>query len=176
METEQWISHYNQSVNITNHTTNSQGNVIEISGTYTFNPETERMDKVAEDTVMYVFDEYKRLAYITDNSSTTFFNYLSKDSNYLLESYTIDGAGNKYNVCKYYYSNGKYSFPYTEVKDIDASTEWNIDGRTITANGTTTLFNMNGMKVATENGILQVPESGIYIMDINGKRTKISIR
>ena len=176
METEQWISHYNQSVNITNHTTNSQGNVIEISGTYTFNPETERMDKVAEDTVMYVFDEYKRLAYITDNSSTTFFNYLSKDSNYLLESFTVDAAGNKYDVCKYYYSNGKYSFPYTEVKDIDASTEWNIDGRTITANGTITLFNMNGMKVATENGILQVPESGIYIMDINGKRTKISIR
>ena len=63
-----------------------------------------------------------------------------------------------------------------EVKDIETDTEWSNDGLTITANGTITLYNMNGMKVATENDILQAPAAGIYIMDINGKRTKINIR
>ena len=61
-------------------------------------------------------------------------------------------------------------------KDIDADTEWSIDGLTITANGTITLYNLNGVKVAAENDILQAPAAGIYIMDINGKRTKINIR
>jgi hypothetical protein len=173
---EQWINHFNNLTTKTSHSKDSQGNITEISRTYRFNQKTERMEVVSETITKYVFDEYKRLAYITDNSSTTFFNYLSKDSNYLLESYTVDGAGNKYNVCKYYYSNGEYSFPYTEVKDIDADTEWSIDGLTITANGTITLYNLNGVKVATENDILQAPEAGIYIMDINGKRTKINIR
>ena len=175
-EMEQWINHFNNLTTKTSHSKDSQGNITEISRTYRFNQKTERMEVVSETITKYVFDEYKRLAYITDNSSTTFFNYLSKDSNYLLESYTVDGAGNKYNVCKYYYSNGEYSFPYTEVKDIDADTEWSIDGLTITANGTITLYNLNGVKVATENDILQAPEAGIYIMDINGKRTKINIR
>lgn len=175
-EMEQWITPFNKLTTKTSHSKDSQGNITEISRKYRFSNETERMEVVSETITKYVFDEYKRLAYITDDSSTTFFEYLSKDSNYLLESYTVDGAGNKYNVCKYYYSNGEYSFPYTEVKDIEADTEWSIDGLTITANGTITLFNMNGMKVATENDILQAPEAGIYIMDINGKRTKINIR
>ncbi len=175
-EMEQWINHFNNLTTKTSHSKDSQGNITEISRKYRFSNETERMEVVSETITKYVFDEYKRLAYITDNSSTTFFNYLSKDSNYLLESYTVDGAGNKYNVCKYYYSNGEYSFPYTEVKDIDADTEWSIDGLTITANGTITLYNLNGVKVATENDILQAPAAGIYIMDINGKRTKINIR
>jgi hypothetical protein len=127
---------------------------------------------------IFSFDALNRLSTIENSDFTVHYVYLNDDCNYLKESYSIDKAtGNKYDICKYYYSAGKYIPPYTDIEEVKTSGKsWSINGTSVIADGDIVLYTVNGQIVARGNGAVVAPHNGIYIVEANGTRTKILIR
>lgn len=172
------IAHGDESITVFNHYVNDKGQIVNEEKTYTFDAKTERMKETGSRiSSTYSFDAQNRLSTVEYNSYTIHYVYRNAECNYLLESYWIDKAsGAKYNVCKYYYSDGKYIYPYTDIEEVAAEEGWNLNGCTITADGEINLYNLNGQIVARGNGTAVAPQSGLYIVDIDGKRAKVLIR
>lgn len=172
------IAHGDESITVFNHYVNDKGQIVNEEKTYTFDAKTERMKETGSRiSSTYSFDAQNRLSTVEYNSYTIHYVYRNEECNYLLESYWIDKAsGAKYNVCKYYYSDGKYIYPYTDIEEVAAEEGWNLNGCTITADGEINLYNLNGQVVARGNGVAVAPQSGLYIVDIDGKRAKVLIR
>ena len=160
---------------IYSHYTNGKGQIVDEMKTYTFNPDTERMElKNTTNGSIYSFDELNRLSSIENSAFTTHYIYRNDECNYLLESYMTDNAtGDKYNVCKYYYNDAQYTFPYTDIEEVKASKAWTVSGTTVMADGQIVLYNMNGQVAAQGWGIATAPQSGLYIVSFDGTRTKV---
>ncbi len=167
-----------ESITVFNHYVNDKRQIVNEEKTYTFDAKTERMKETGSRiSSTYSFDAQNRLSTVEYNGYTIHYVYRNEECNYLLESYWIDKAsGAKYNVCKYYYSDGKYIYPYTDIEEVAAEEGWNLNGCTITADGEINLYNLNGQVVARGNGVAVAPQSGLYIVDIDGKRAKVLIR
>ena len=172
------IAHEDESITVFNHYVNDKGQIVNEEKTYTFDAKTERMKETGSRiSSTYSFDAQNRLSTVEYNSYTIHYVYRNEECNYLLESYWIDKAsGAKYKVCKYYYSDGKYIYPYTDIEEVAAEEGWNLNGCTITADGEINLYNLNGQVVARGNGVAVAPQSGLYIVDVDGKRAKVLIR
>lgn len=179
IETGGWRFVYGyESTTVFNHYVNDKGQIVNEEKTYTFDAKTERMKETGSRiSSTYSFDAQNRLSTVEYDDYTVHYIYRNDECNYLLESYWIDKAsGAKYNVCKYYYSDGKYIYPYTDIEEVAAEEGWNLNGCTITADGEINLYNLNGQIVARGNGVAVAPQSGLYIVDIDGKRAKVLIR
>ena len=179
METGEWITIDGaKSIVRTNYYTNEKGQIVNNYVTYVFDENSERMIALPDlNQTIYSFDAQNRLSTVEYNSYTIHYVYRNEECNYLLESYWIDKAsGAKYNVCKYYYSDGKYIYPYTDIEEVAAEEGWNLNGRTITADSEINLYNLNGQIVARGNGTAVAPQSGLYIVEVGGKRAKVLIR
>ena len=157
------------------HYANERGQIVDEMTTYTFNPNTERMElKDTRISSIYSFDELNRLSSIKNNAFTTHYIYRNNECNYLLESYMTDNAtGDKYNVCKYYYNDGKYTFPYTDIEEVKAGKAWTVNGTSVMADGQIVLYNMNGQIAAQGWGTVTAPQSGLYIVSFDGTRAKV---
>lgn len=179
IETGGWRFVYGyESTTVFNHYVNDKGQIVNEEKTYTFDAKTERMKETGSRiSSTYSFDAQNRLSTVEYNSYTIHYVYRNAECNYLLESYWIDKAsGAKYNVCKYYYSDGKYIYPYTDIEEVAAEEGWNLNGRTITADSEINLYNLNGQIVARGNGTAVAPQSGLYIVEVGRKRAKVLIR
>lgn len=172
------IAHGDESITVFNHYVNEQGQIVNEEKTYTFDAKTERMKETdSRISSTYSFDALNRLSTIEYDEYTVHYIYRNEECNYLLESYWIDKAsGAKYNVCRYYYSDGKYIYPYTDIEEVAAEDGWELNGYTITADGEINLYNLNGQTVAHGKGVAVAPQSGLYIVDVDGKRAKVLIR
>lgn len=157
------------------HYTNEKGQIVDEEKTYTFNPETERMELQRTSIICtYSFDEFGRLSSVENSAFTTHYIYRNDECNYLLESYMTDNAtGGKYNVCKYYYNDGKYTFPNTDIEEVETAKAWIANGTSIMADGQIVLYNMNGQVAAQGRGCVTAPQSGLYIVSVDGTRAKV---
>lgn len=175
-ENKQWFQSHDV-VETEHHYTNDNGQIVNEKAYYLFNVETERMEADYLERTIYSFDDMERLAKIENPEFTTNYVYRDNTSNYLLESYNVSNeSGVKYNVCSYYYSDGKYIYPYTEVEKIENKAEWSLEGTTITASGQIVVYNIGGAKVADGFGTVTVPAPGLYIMEVNGRTTKLLVK
>ena len=179
MEQERWMSHSGSYV-IRTHYTNEKGEIVNEGKIYDFDSESERMKETGyQPHNIYSFDAFGRVSAIRYNAYTLHYVYLNDECNYLLESYTTDNAdpsGHKYDVCKYYYSNGKYISPETEIDTIESEGAWHLDGNTVVAEGPISLYNLNGQLVARGHGTVTVEQNGLYIMEVNGQQMKLWMR
>lgn len=169
----------NDVATVISHYTNEKGQIINETITYLFDTKSERMVALPDlNQTIFSFDALNRLSTIENSDFTVHYVYLNDDCNYLKESYSIDKAtGNKYDICKYYYSAGKYIPPYTDIEEVKtAGKAWSINGTSVIADGDIVLYTVNGQIVARGNGAVVAPQNGIYIVDVNGTRTKILIR
>lgn len=180
MEIGGWrIMHGQDNCIITSHYTNAQGQIVDEIKTYVFDAKSERMVVLPDvDLTIYSFDAQNRLSTIEYSAYTVHYVYLNDDCDYLAESYSIDNAsGDKYDVCKYYYSTGKYTPPYTDIEEVKtAEKAWNVNGTSVIADGDIVLYTVNGQVVARGNGVVVAPQYGLYIVEINGTRAKIVIK
>ena len=167
-----------EAISKTNHYTNEQGQIVNETKTYVFDVESERMVALPDvDLTIYSFDALNRLSTIEHPTHTVHYIYLNDDCNYLAESYSIDKvSGAKYDVCKYYYSNGRYIPPYTDIEEAEVANTWVVNGTSVVADGMITLYNMNGQVVVVGNGVVVAPQSGLYIVEVGGTRAKIRIK
>ncbi len=78
--------------------------------------------------------------------------------------------------CLDYEFDGKYIYPYTDIEEAVVEEGWSLNGYTIIADGEIQLYNLNGQIVARGNGAAVAPQSGLYIVDVDGKRVKVLIR
>ena len=164
---------------ITKHYNNDKGQVVEETSEYRFNGETLRMEVISgtTKTTTYSFNEQADIAQIVAPTYTKHFEYLD-GTNYLKKEYITDSQGNKSDVCTYHYSNGKYTWPITNatcIKEI-ASAKINIDGNRITADGNIRIFTPCGQLAAEGKGNVTVNSKGLYIVEVDGKVCKISIK
>lgn len=180
MEAGRWrVVKSMEAISKTNHYTNEKGQIVNETKTYAFDAESERMVALPDvDLTIYSFDALNRLCTKEYPTTTVYYIYLNDDCNYLLESYSIDKAsGAKYNVCKYYYSNGKYIPPYTNIEEVKATEQaWSVNGTSVIADGDIILYNMSGHAVARGNGVVVAPQNGLYIVKIGGTRAKIVLK
>lgn len=179
IETGEWITIDGaKSIVRTNYYTNEKGQIVNNYVTYVFDENSERMIALPDvNQTIYSFDAQNRPSTVEYNDYIIHYVYRNDECNYLLESYWIDKvSGAKYNVCKYYYSDGKYIYPYTDIEEDAVDEGWNLNGCTITADGGINLYNLNGQAVARGNGVVVAPQSGLYIVDVDGKRAKVLIR
>ena len=179
VETGEWrIIEGREAVRKANHYTNEQGQIVNNYTTYVFDQASERMIALPDvNQIIYSFDALNRLSSIDYMTHTVHYIYLNDDCNYLAESYSIDKAsGAKYDVCKYYYSNGRYIPPYTDIEEAEVANTWVVSGTSVVADGMITLYNMNGQVVAAGNGVVVAPQSGLYIVEVGGTRAKIRIK
>lgn len=160
------------------HYANEQGQIVNEMKTYAFNSDTERMELQSTSiSSIYSFDECDRLSSVENSTSTTHYIYRNDECDYLLESYMTDNTtGGKYNVCKYYYSDGEYIFPYTDIEEVKAAKTWTINGTSVMADGQIVLYNMNGQIAAQGWGMVTAPQSGLYIVSFKGTRAKVWLR
>lgn len=178
-ETDEWrVVHGKDAVPVTTYYTNEKGQIVNETKSYVFDSESERMVALSDVShTIYSFDAQNRLSTIEYPTYTVHYTYLNDEYNYLLESHSIDKeSGAKYDVCKYYYSNGKYIPPYTDIEEVEVANTWVINGTSVMADGEITLYNMNGQFVARGNGTAIAPQSGLYIVEVGGARTKILIK
>lgn len=179
MDQEKWMTDEDHFYRIQTHYTAENGQIINEERFYGFDIESERMRKEGSQIYsVYSFDEQGRVSTIeVENSYTLYYVYLNDECDYLLESYMVDEAtGEKYDVCKYYYHNGKYSRPDAEIGTVESEGAWLLDGNTIVADGTISLYNLNGQLIARGHGTMTVEQNGLYIMEVNGQQVKLWVR
>ncbi len=180
MEIGEWrIMHGQGNCTITSHYTNEKGQIINETKTYVFDTKSERMVALPDvDQIVYSFDALKRLSTIEYSTFIVHYDYLNDECDYLAESYSIDNAsGEKYDVCKYYYSTGKYTPPYTDIEEVKtAEKAWSVNGTSVIADGDIVLYTVNGQVVARGNGVVVAPQGGLYIVEVNGTRAKVVIK
>lgn len=179
MEQEKWMTDEDHFYRIQTHYTAENGKIINKEDIYGFDIESERMRKEGSQIYsVYSFDEQDRVSTIeVENSYTLYYVYLNDECDYLLESYMVDKATNeKYNVCKYYYHNGKYTGPETEIEAVESQSTWSIEGNIVIAEGTISLYNLNGQLVARGHGTMAIEQSGLYIIEVNGQQVKLWIK
>lgn len=179
MEIAGWVPlRGDTSFTVTSHYVNENGQILNECKIYVFDNQRERMKETkSEIASIYTFDAQNRLSSIKYSDYTIHYIYRNDECNYLLESYWIDKAsGAKYNVYKYYYSDGKYTYPYSEVEKVETGSPYAISGRVITANGNIRLYNLNGQMVVSGNGMVVAPRSGLYIVEVDGKPSKALVR
>lgn len=167
-----------EGIAVTSHYTNEKGQIVNETKTYVYDAKSGRMVALPDvDQTVYSFDALKRLSTIEYPTCTVHYVYLNDDCNYLLESYSVDNAsGSKYNVCKYYYSTGKYTAPYTDIEEVKAAEQaWSISGTSVFADGDIVLYTVGGQVVARGNGMVAAPQGGLYIVEVNGTQAKIVI-
>lgn len=157
---------------------NENGQIVEERKEFGFDSATGRMKVVSSEVAAtYSFDAFNRLSSVKYNNFAIYYVYRNDECNYLLESYWIYKSMDvKYNECKYYYSDGRYIYPYTNIEEPIEGEAWSVSGNIITANGEICLYNLNGQIVARGNGRVVAPQGGIYIVEVDGKRAKIAVR
>ena len=181
VEASEWqVSYGMGTATVTSHYTNEKGQIVNEAKTYAFDTASGRMvalPDIMEQTI-YSFDALGRLSTIEYATYTVHYIYLNDDCNYLSESYSVDKAsGGKYDVCKYYYSDGKYTPPYTDIEEVKvAEKAWSFNGTSVIADGDIVLYTVSGQIVARGNGVVVAPQGGLYIVEVNGIRTKIVIK
>ena len=78
---------------------------------------------------------------------------------------------------RYFYSNGSYTPPVTQIEKTEAASKTVIiSGATVIAEGLITLYNAEGQVVARGNGIVTAPQSGLYIVAVGQERIKVCIK
>ena len=163
----------------TTYFTNANGQVVEEYKTYTFDGESGRMVVLPDAVVqtIYSFDEQGRLSTIEDGDMVLYYTYL-EGYDYVLEAYALNKATNeKVYSCKYFYSNGSYTPPVTQIEKTEAALGTvTISGASVIAEGLITLYNAEGQVVARGNGIVTAPQSGLYIVAVGQERVKVCIK
>lgn len=172
------IVYGDESMTVTDHYTNDKGQIVNNYVTYVFDENSVRMIALPDlNQTIYSFDAQNRLSTVEYYDYTIHYVYRNDECNYLLESYWTDKAsGAKYNVCRYYYSDGKYIYPYTDIEEAAVEEGWNVNGNTITADGEIKLYNLNGQIVTRGNGVAVAPQNGLYVVEVGGKRAKVLIK
>lgn len=180
VEQEKWIAPEGESYIIRTYYTNEQGQIVNEERAYGFDSESECMKETGSQIYnIYSFDELGRVSTIRYNEYTLHYVYLNDEYNYLLESYVTDNAdpqGIKYSVCKYYYREGKYTNPETEVDLLESKGTWHVNGNTIVADGFIRLYNLSGQLVACGEDMVIVEQNGLYIIEVNGRQAKLWIK
>ena len=128
---------------------------------------------------IYSFDELGRVSTIRYEEYTMHYTYLNDLYDYLLESYVTDNAdpqGIKYSVCKYYYREGKYTNPETEVDLLESKGTWHVNGNTLVADGFIRLYNLSGQLVACGEDMVTIEQNGLYIIEVSGRQAKLWIK
>ena len=178
-EENKWMTWGEGTLTGTTYFTNANGQVVEEYNTYTFDGESGRMVMLPEAVVqtIYSFDEQGRLSTIEDGDMVLYYTYL-EGYDYVLEAYALDKATNeKVYSCRYFYSNGSYTPPVTQIEKTEAALGTvTISGASVIAEGLITLYNAEGQVVARGNGIVTAPQSGLYIVALGQERIKVCIK